>query len=150
MKSPNMKRNESIYHHTSVKDTFKFLVDIITIKLDNQLTDSLGAKSLFTNAPPDFTINLILNSIFSNGNKKLLKLGKVYQTKWPSGKSVYPWSCRLWFDSKSGQTKEYTFAIQSFRAWRSALKGQCEEQGGKFTSCAVGKGTERHSPILVW
>ena len=31
--------------------------------------------------------------------------------------------------------------IHSFPAWRSALKGQCGEQAGKFTCCAVGKGT---------
>ena len=31
--------------------------------------------------------------------------------------------------------------IHSFSAWRSALKGQCGEEAGKFTCCAVGKGT---------
>ena len=30
------------------------------------------------------------------------------------------------------------------------LKGQCEEQAGKFTCCVVGKGTQRDSLILVW
>ena len=39
--------------------------------------------------------------------------------------------------------------IHSFPAWRSALKGQCGEQAGKFACCAVGKGTWRDSPILV-
>ena len=29
-------------------------------------------------------------------------------------------------------------------------KGQCEKQAGKFTCCAVGKGTQRDSPNLVW
>ena len=31
--------------------------------------------------------------------------------------------------------------IHSFPAWRSALKGQCGEQAGKFTGSAGGKGT---------
>ena len=35
-------------------------------------------------------------------------------------------------------------------AGRLASKGQCEEQAGKFTSGAVGKGTWRYSYILVW
>ena len=39
--------------------------------------------------------------------------------------------------------------IHSFPAGRSAIKIQCEEQARKFT-CAVGKGTYRDSPILVW
>ena len=33
---------------------------------------------------------------------------------------------------------------------RSALEGQREEQAGKFTCCAVGKGTQRDFPIYVW
>ena len=40
--------------------------------------------------------------------------------------------------------------IHSFPAGRSALKGQCGEQAGKFTCCALGKGTERDSSVLVW
>ena len=32
----------------------------------------------------------------------------------------------------------------------SALKEQCGEQAGKFTCCAVGKGTKRDSPNLEW
>ena len=31
-----------------------------------------------------------------------------------------------------------------------ALKGQCEEQAGKFTCRAFRKGILRDSPILVW
>ena len=50
-------------------------------------------------------------------------------------------SCRLEFDSESGQTNDFKIGIHSFPAWRSALKGQCKEQAGKFTCCAVGKGT---------
>ena len=42
---------------------------------------------------------------------------------------------------ESGQTNDFNIGIHSFPAWRSALKGQCEEQAGKFTCCAVGKGT---------
>ena len=55
--------------------------------------------------------------------------------------SVCLLSCRLGFDSESGQTNDFKIAIHSFPARRSALKGQCGEQAGKFTCCAVGKGT---------
>ena len=57
------------------------------------------------------------------------------------GTSARLGSCRLEFDSKSGQTNDFKIGIHSFPAWRSTLKGQCEEQAGKFTCCAVGKGT---------
>ena len=56
----------------------------------------------------------------------------------------------LRFDFFSGQTNDFQFGIHSFPALRSASKGQCEEQAGKFTCGAVGKGTFRDSPILVW
>ena len=46
----------------------------------------------------------------------------------------------LWFDSESGQTNDFKIGIHSFPALRSAFKGQCGEQAGKFT-LAVGKGT---------
>ena len=59
-------------------------------------------------------------------------------------------SCTLGFDSESRQTNDFEIGIHSFPACRSALKGQFEEQAGKFTCCAVGRGTKRDSPILVW
>ena len=45
------------------------------------------------------------------------------------------------FDYESGQTNHFEIDIHSFPAWRSAFKGQCGEQAGKFTCCVVGKGT---------
>ena len=75
------------------------------------------------------------------------------QLRWLSGKSVRLWSSKHGFDSESGQTNDFEIGIYSFPAWRSALKGQSGEQVGKFTCCAVGKGTgrptKRNSPILV-
>ena len=68
----------------------------------------------------------------------------------PSGRSVHFWNCKLRFDSESGQTKDFEIGTNSFPAWRSASMGQCGEQAGEFTCCAVGKGTQRDSPILVW
>ena len=65
-----------------------------------------------------------------------------WQLRWPIGKSVrLIWSCRLWYDFKSSQTNDFKIGIHSFPAWRSASKGHCEEQAGKFRCCAVGKGT---------
>ena len=48
--------------------------------------------------------------------------------------------CKLRFDSKSGQTNDFEIANLTLLAWRSALKGQCGGQAGKFTGCAAGKG----------
>ena len=45
-----------------------------------------------------------------------------------------------------GQTNDFKICIHSFSA--STLKGQCGEQAGKFTCCAVGKGTWRDFSIL--
>ena len=39
------------------------------------------------------------------------------------------------------KTNNFQVAIHRFPAGRSALKGQCGDQAGKFTCCAVGKGT---------
>ena len=50
-------------------------------------------------------------------------------------------SVDLGFDSESGQTYDFKIGIHSFPACRSAFKGQCEGQAGKFTCCTVGKGT---------
>ena len=50
-------------------------------------------------------------------------------------------SVDLGFDSESGQTNDLKIGIHSFPAWRSAFEEQCGEQAGKFTCCAVGKGT---------
>ena len=69
--------------------------------------------------------------------------------RWPSGKSIRHERCRLGLDSESDQTDYFKIGIYSFPAWPSALKGQCGEQAGRFT-CAVGKGNQRYSPILVW
>ena len=55
-----------------------------------------------------------------------------------------PGSVHLGFDSESGQTNDFKNGIHSFPAWRSALKGQCEEQAGKFSCCAVERERERH------
>ena len=51
------------------------------------------------------------------------------------------WAVDSGFDSESDQTNDFKIGIHSFPAWRSALQGQCGEQAGKFTCCAVGKGT---------
>ena len=66
----------------------------------------------------------------------------------PSGKSVCLRSYGLGFGFESGQTKDSLIGIHSFPALRSALKVHGKEQASKLTCCAVGKGTERDSPIL--
>ena len=50
-------------------------------------------------------------------------------------------SVDLGFDSELGQTNDFKVGIHSLPAWRSAFKGQCGEQAGKLTCCAIGKRT---------
>ena len=38
--------------------------------------------------------------------------------------------------------------IRSFPAWRSAFRGGCGEQAGKFACCVLGQGTLRDAPPL--
>ena len=38
--------------------------------------------------------------------------------------------------------------IHSFPAWRSAFRGGCGEEAGKFACCVLGQGTERDAPPL--
>ena len=38
--------------------------------------------------------------------------------------------------------------IHSFPAWRSAFRGGCGEQAGKFACCVLGQGTQRDAPPL--
>ena len=47
----------------------------------------------------------------------------------------------LGFYFESGPTNDFKFGIQSFTARHLALKGQCGEKAGKFTCCAIEKGT---------
>ena len=78
--------------------------------------------------------NHSVNSVYNTRQGKEDNLNSSYgRVVW----SVCLLSCRLGFDSESGQTNDFNIGIHSFPAWRSALKGQC----GKFTCCAVGKGT---------
>ena len=61
--------------------------------------------------------------------------------------NLLTWS--ILFDYESGQKMTLKLVFTTFPVWRSALKGQCEEQAGKFT-CAVWKDNQLDFPILVW
>ena len=74
-------------HHSSVKDTFDFLRKIKDVNIQNKVMSSLDVKSLFTNIPVDFTVNLILDSIFINDVKKFQGLNRQQLKK------LLKWSC---------------------------------------------------------
>ena len=83
-------------------------------------------------------------SEYAPGHKHIGYRSNLFKVNSSDGRVVWSvclLSCRLGFDSESGQTNDFKIGIHSFPAWRSALKGQCEKQAGKFTCCAVGKGT---------
>ena len=63
------------------------------------------------------TANECLNDLLIRTKLALeLVLNLCLQLRWPSGKSVRAGSCRLGFDSKSGQTNDFKIDIQSFPA----------------------------------
>ena len=58
-------------HPSTAKDTFEFLRIIADHELDrNRLMCSFDVKSLFTNIPVDFTVNLILDKVFADIENK--------------------------------------------------------------------------------
>jgi len=63
-------------HETVVRDTPAFLDMLGKHPIENAIMVSFDAVSLFTNIPVDFTINLILNSIFNKDNKTFHGLNK--------------------------------------------------------------------------
>ena len=40
--------------------------------------------------------------------------------------------------------------IHSLSAWRSAFRGGCGEQAGKFACCVLGQGTKWDAPTFMW
>ena len=52
------------HHSTTVKDSFEFLYRLQNISIDNKIMGSFEVRSLFTNIPVYFKINLILQIIF--------------------------------------------------------------------------------------
>ena len=61
----------------------------------------------------------------------------LFQLRWPRGKSVCFWSCRLGFDSESGQTNGLKSGIHSFPARPSALNGLSDSVENKPASLLV-------------
>ena len=55
-------------------------------------------------------------------------------------------SCRLGFDSKSGQTNDFKIGIHSFPAWRSALKDSVESKLASLLVVPLGKALSGISP----
>ena len=46
--------------------------------------------------------------------------------------------------------KTLKYGIYGFPACRTARKGQCGEQAGKFACCVLGQGTQRVVSIFSW
>ena len=53
------------HHQAIVKDSFEFLQRISNLSSSDKIMASSDEKSLFTNVPVNFTINLVLKSVFS-------------------------------------------------------------------------------------
>ena len=52
------------HHQAIVKDSFEFLQRISNLNASDKIMASLDVKSLFTNVPVNFTIDLVLKSVF--------------------------------------------------------------------------------------
>jgi hypothetical protein len=63
-------------HIYSVVDTFSFVANLKGKSFHNELMYTFDVKSLFTNIPVDFTINLILSAIFRDGAEDFKGLNK--------------------------------------------------------------------------
>ena len=74
--------------HTSVvKDTFDFLNDISGLSINNKVMASFDVRSLLTNIPVQFTINLILDQIYEQDVNTFHGLTKTQLKK------LLIWSC---------------------------------------------------------
>ena len=76
------------HHQAIVKDSFKFLQRISNLNASDKIMASLDVKSLFTNVSVNFTIDLVLKSVFSNNTTEFHGLTK-FQLK-----KVLHWTCK--------------------------------------------------------
>ena len=93
------------HHPSSLKDTFDFLDKIKNLTPGNKLMASLDVKSLFTNVPVNFTIDLILNNIFNNGVKDFNGLNRQQMKK------LLTWTCKGTVFQFGGNIYEQTEGI---------------------------------------
>ena len=57
------------HHQATIKDSCEFLQRRSNLSARNKIMASLDVKSLLTNVPVNFTINLVFKSVFSNNNR---------------------------------------------------------------------------------
>ena len=87
------------HHSTTVKDTFDFLHRLDSISIDDKIMGSFDVRSLFTNIPVNFTINLILENIFTNDVKDFNELSKLQLKKllhWTTKGTVFQFQGKLY------------------------------------------------------
>ena len=76
-------------HPSTAKDTFDILRIIADHELDhNRIMCSFDVKSLFTNIPVDFTVNLILDKVFTGKENKFPGLNGTELRK------MLNWTCK--------------------------------------------------------
>ena len=78
--------SELRWHQSTAKDTFEFLRIIADHELHrNRIMCSFDVKSLFTNIPVDFTVNLILDKVFADKRNKFHGLNRTELRKMLTG-----------------------------------------------------------------
>ena len=69
------------HHQATGKGFFEFLQRISNLSASGKIMASLDVKSLFTNLPVNFTIDLVLKSVFSNNVTEVYNLSKLQLKK---------------------------------------------------------------------
>ena len=64
------------HHQATVKDSFEFLHRTSDLSVSDKIMPSLDIKSLFANVPVNFTIDLVLISVFFNNITEFHSLTK--------------------------------------------------------------------------
>ena len=76
-------------HSTVLQDSFQFVNQISKIpNLQNKFLVSFDVKSLFTNIPLDFTLNLILDKLFIDQSTKIFGMNRKHFKK------LLDWTCK--------------------------------------------------------
>ena len=92
---------------------------------------SFDVVSLFTIVPLEETIDTIDNYIYKENRRDSVVV------RAPASQSVDQGFIPL----VESYQKTLKNGIRSFPAWRSAFRGGCGEQAGKFACCVLGQGT---------
>ena len=99
------------------QDTFELLRIIADHELDrNRIMCSCDVKSLFTNIPVDFTVNLILDKVFADKENKLHGLNRTELRK------MLNWTCKNTVPQLNGKYYTQLDGVAVVKKYCTAIK----------------------------